>query len=57
MPIMQQTFSISSHVVQFRFCYDDDFQAMDCQQGKAVADCQKDDITLPPWQKTSTAVA
>ena len=44
-------------VVQFRFCYDDEFQAMDCQQGKEVEDCRRDQIILPVWQQTSTAAA
>ncbi|KAL3147308.1 hypothetical protein ABBQ32_002793 [Trebouxia sp. C0010 RCD-2024] len=47
----------SSDLEEFRFCYDDEFRAMDCQQGKEVEDCRRDQITLPVWRQTSTAAA
>lgn len=42
-------------VTQVRICYDDNFQAIDCQQAKEVEDCQGDSILLLQWQETATA--
>ena len=42
-------------VTQVRICYDDNFQAIDCQQAKEVEDCQGDSISLLQWQETATA--
>ncbi|DBB05290.1 hypothetical protein WJX82_006426 [Trebouxia sp. C0006] len=45
----------SSDAEEIRICYDDAFEAIDCQQAKQVEDCRGSIISLPAWQKSSSA--
>ena len=47
----------SKRFLQVRICYNDQFQAIDCQQVKEVEACRGDQITLPPSQQPTTATA
>lgn len=49
--------TLTKCALQIRICYNDGFQAIDCQQAKEVEDCRGSMITLPEWQQASESVS
>ena len=43
--------------MQIRICYDNSFEAIDCQQAKQVEGCRGSLVTLPAWDETSWTIA